>query len=80
MTKTIDDINLNTWYMRRKLENIPAHFVATRTSITDQSLAWIYEKCTGRFGLYLKGGLQAFKVHPYFEDPREAMLYELVWG
>ena len=75
--KTIDDINLPTWFMDRELSFVPDHFVASSTSITIESKSWILEKLTGRFALRSTGMLSHI---PLFEDPKEAVFFELKWG
>ena len=78
MTKTIDDINLYTWFMDRDINPCPDHFVKSKTELTDESKIWIYEKLSGRFSI---GGSVLFTSQcPAFEDPKEAMMYELTWG
>lgn len=81
MTKTIEDINLETWFMERELLTAPAHFVKVNTTLTPEARIWILEKLRGRFSIshsiFSSGG------GPYevaFEDPKEAMFYELTWG
>lgn len=79
--KTIEDINLYTWFSDRELPFTPEHFVRTTTPITEESKAWILEKLIGRFSFegstlsFLSAGLM-----PAFEDPKEAVFYELTWG
>lgn len=78
--KTIDDINLHTWFIDRELEFTPNHFVTSNVPVTDEAKEWILEKLTGRFSLTTstKG---FFGSHfPSFEDPKEALFYELTWG
>jgi hypothetical protein len=78
MTKTIEDINLHTWFVDREINPCPDHFVKTNTELTEESKTWIYEKLTGRFSL---GNTSFFMgQNPSFEDPKEAMMYELTWG
>jgi hypothetical protein len=79
MTKTIKDINLHTWFMNRELPFAPTHFVVSTTPITDESKIWIQEKLSGRYAM---GAIEnAFLEYaPSFEDPKEAMFYELTWG
>lgn len=83
MTKTIEDINLYTWFTDRELDFTPEHFVETTTPISDNSKIWILEKLTGRFsigpGQETRAGFLLDLV-PYFEDPKEAVFYELTWG
>ncbi len=79
MTKTLEDINLYTWFMDRNVNPCPDHFVKSNTELTDESKAWIYEKLIGRFSI---GNSDGFFMgqRPAFEDPKEAMMYELTWG
>lgn len=78
MTKTIEDINLYTWFMERKVTPCPNHFTKTSTSMTDESKLWIYERLAGRFSFDTSTFFADSK--PSFEDPKEAMMYELAWG
>lgn len=71
MTKTIDDINIYTWFMDREVFQCPNHFTPTNTGWTTESKIWIQEKLFGRFCL---------NTYPSFEDPKEAIFYELTWG
>lgn len=77
--KTIDDINLYTWFVERELDFVPEHFVHSSTPITTDSKLWIIEKLTGRYSM---SGSSAFfnGATPAFEDPKEALFYELTWG
>ena len=78
MTKTIEDINLYTWFMDREVNPCPEHFVKSNTELSEDSKLWIYEKLSGRFS---SGGSSFFMGQtPAFEDPKEAMMYELTWG
>ena len=76
--KTIDDINLYTWFMNREVNPTPEHFIKSNTELTDESKLRIYEKLTGRFSLNGSGLFMG--QCPSFEDPKEAMMYELTWG
>ena len=78
MKKTLEDINLNTWFMERELELVPSHFIKVSTPITPESKEWILEKLCGRFGLV--GSLCFDRKLPAFEDPSEASFYELKFG
>lgn len=79
MTKTIDNINLYTWFTDRELSFAPDHFVRTTTPVTPESREWILEKLIGRFSL--EGSSISFiGLMPAFEDPKEAVFYELTWG
>lgn len=73
-------INLYTWFDARQLDFRPKHFITTKTPVTDESLAWIYESLQGRFYLEESNNFLEFHSIPYFEDPQEAVLYELTWS
>jgi hypothetical protein len=79
MTKTIEDINLHTWFTNRKLDFAPNHFVASKTVLTSESKVWIQEKLSGRYAIVALETSFMENV-PSFEDPKEAMMYELAWG
>lgn len=85
MTKTVDDINLNTWFMDRELDYVPIHFVPVRTPITPESREWILEKLQGRFAVVIDPNFSVINTsfpstYPAFEDPKEAVFYELTWS
>ena len=79
MIKTIDDINLYTWFTNRELDFVPSHFVKSKTVLTTESKLWILEKLTGRFAISGSDGIFG-TASPWFEDPKEAVFYELTWG
>lgn len=76
--KTIEDINLYTWFMDREVTPCPDHFTKTNTLLTDESKVWIYERLFGRFSF--NNSTFFAEVSPSFEDPKEAVFYELTWG
>jgi len=81
MTKTLDDINFDTWFIERELNMTPPHFTLTSTPITNESRIWVLEKLRGRFAI--KPSTFSSIGGPYqvaFEDPKEAVFYELTWG
>lgn len=81
MKRTIDDINLYTWFMDRELPSAPSHFVPVNTNLTTEAKEWILEKLTGRFSIVHSIFSTNSKSHiVYFEDPKEATFYELKWG
>ena len=72
-----------TWFTEREMSNTPKHFVMTKHILTAESKQWVLEKCVGRFSLLqpvedemmiLSSGNIAF------EDPQEAVFYELKWS
>ena len=70
------ELNEITWYTERELFYCPPHFVKAGTKLSDESLAWIHEKLYGRFHV----GTTYDTEYPYFEDPQEAVFFELVWS
>lgn len=80
------NINLMTWFSERQIDYLPKHFVATKTNWDEKKELWILEKCTGR---YYVGNAESSEFLTslfyddktvYFEDPQEAVLYELTWS
>lgn len=78
--KTIDDINLYTWFVDRELDFIPDHFVMSNTPLTVESRSWILEKLIGRFSIGDAGTYTISRSYPAFEDPKELVFYELTWS
>lgn len=77
----MQELNIVTWYTEREMFYCPVHFVKAGTKITDESLSWIHEKLYGRF--HIGKGSESIgrgEEYPYFEDPQEAIFYELVWS
>lgn len=72
------------WHTQRAVDFCPKHFIETKTPITDESYFWIVENLIGRFCLKRESfGLRLnFEdtTYPCFEDPKEAILYELTWS
>lgn len=74
------NINLMTWFSDREMPFCPEHFITVRTPITEESKQWILEKLSGRF--FLSNDFTVFfgDQIPSFEDPQEAVMYELTWS
>lgn len=78
------------WYSDRELSFTPLHFTVGKTSITVESRLWILHNLQGRFSVIANAesidfGHPLLTVNsldgvPAFEDPKEAVLYELTWG
>lgn len=76
------------WFVERELKFRPKHFVVTSTPITEESYYWILTTLKGRFSVEnkadtaLKQLLELFEDSrvPAFEDPQEAVIYELRWS
>ena len=83
MDKNIDPL---TWYSERELSFTPVHFIVAETKITNESKLWIYNNLKGRFSILQKNDEEEawmvleFRGVPAFEDPKEAVLYELTWA
>lgn len=82
------NINLYTWYSERELDYCPKHFVSVNTPIDDDKHLWILEHLKGRYHIGHKtksNESQEFlflfeENYPHFEDPQEAVMYELFWS
>lgn len=92
MTEVSDKYKLNiaTWFSARSVAFKPRHFVPTKTPLTTESMLWILETLKGRFSITgnpltdsMQSGLlltDELNQAPSFEDPSEAVLYELTWS
>jgi hypothetical protein len=80
----VNDINLMTWFADRRLDFCPKHFVKTNAELTEERLLWVYEKCKGRFCVENSSSKQFSLLFLSqtisFEDPQEAVLFELTWS
>jgi len=77
------NINVDTWHKEREVDYCPKHFTPTTTPLTDESKLWVLERLHGRYFIALNGPRRSiFETHIsiYFEDPQEAVLYELTWS
>lgn len=81
MKKTISDVNLNQLFMKREMEYVPTHFVRTNAPLSYHGKNWVLETLTGRFAIvYKTDNLLNTATHIAFEDPEEAIFYELKWS
>lgn len=82
------NVNPLLWFGERELNHIPPHFIKANTLLTDDSLFWVMTKCHGRYAISdiqedeFTDILSIFTLtrNIYFEDPTEAMMYELRWS
>jgi hypothetical protein len=81
------NVNPLLWYGERELQHIPPHFTKAPTALTDDSLFWVMTKCHGRYTTTnvdedVSDIMSIFILtrNIYFEDPAEAMMYELRWS
>ena len=74
------------WFSDREVDFIPKHFIRCNSVLTAASKKWVYNKSQGRFALSEfadhAGNLKVISKDQivYFEDQRDAMLYELLWA
>ena len=76
------NINLHTWFGQRELDYCPKHFIKTNTTLTKEGKLWVLEKLSGRFFISTSE-LNLFYDSEgiiYFEDPQEAVFYEIAWS
>ena len=76
-------INIDTWNKAREINYCPKHFVAATTTLTEESKLWVLERLHGRYYVSLQSNRRTIfenNVTIYFEDPKEAVLYELTWS
>ena len=83
----MNDINLMTWFSRRELEYCPKHFVQTATPLNEERTRWIIENLKGRYHVTYNHSKNnddflflLDDTFPCFEDPQEAVLYELTFS
>jgi|688.fasta_scaffold1082337_3 hypothetical protein len=80
------NFDVNTFFSTRELENCPPHFLKANTPINKESLIWVRNKLKGRYSLVqisntdLNNFIFSQVLNIYFEDPREATIYELRWS
>ena len=74
-----------TWFSERELTHTPKHFVVTSHPCTSESKQWVLDKLSGRFSItYPVVSNNIYElINPSclaFEDPQEAVFYELKWS
>lgn len=74
-----------TWFSERELTYTPKHFIVTTHPCTEESKQWVLDKLSGRFSItYPSVSNTIFElITPSciaFEDPQEAVFYELKWS
>lgn len=78
------NVNVLAWYATRKLSVSPPHFVKCSTPLSEKSLLWVMTKLQGRYSLSDIAEDDDFVFTTTqdisFEDPAEAMIYELRWS
>lgn len=74
------------WFSERQLKTIPRHFIRGQTPPTPESLQWVLITLHGRY--VVTSSMRSIndmfgadqKEYIFFEDPKEAMIYELRWA
>ena len=78
------EFNPKVWFGERELFHVPPHFVKCETPVTPETIQWIECTLIGRYALSSFSESDTFfwdsKQYIYFEDPKEAMMYELRWS
>jgi hypothetical protein len=77
------DIDPYIWFGNRQLDFHPKHFVLSDTPLTLESKQWVLDNIKGRFCII--HSLQLFLLdynlgNIAFENPKDAMFYELKWS
>ncbi len=76
-------INIDTWNKAREVSFCPKHFIPTSTPLNEEAKLWVLERLHGRYYIGLNAQRNTIfeqVVTIYFEDPQEAVLYELTWS
>jgi len=89
-------VNPSNWYSNRELPYTPKHFTVSNTPLTQESRIWIMNSLVGRYSIVqytdpdntddsfsVFSGLSSVDLgfgRPAFEDPKEAVFYELTWS
>ena len=74
-----------TWFRERELSFTPKHFIVTKHEFTAESKQWVLDKLSGRFSVVQvneDNSIFSMLSEGYlaFEDPQEAIFYELKWS
>lgn len=72
------------WYSEREINIVPPHFFKCPSFITPDSLFWVQNKSKSRYVLVDSPAEpdQVLSNHKlvYFEDQKDATMYELLWS
>jgi hypothetical protein len=74
-----------TWFSERELHYTPKHFIVTSCPYTPESKQWVWDKFIGRFSItypIISSSILELMTPSCiaFEDPQEAVFYELKWS
>lgn len=86
-------LDVSSWFVEREMKFKPPHFITATTPVTTESSAWITHHLKGRYVLcqtltnmdnariaVFPDNIAIMETLPSFEDPHEAILYELMWS
>ena len=84
------------WFNERQLEIAPPHFTLAKTPLTENSKLWVINNLKGRYSIVYTTANESDSlvnsvsvlIHTVdslygsiaFEDPKEAIIYELTWS
>jgi hypothetical protein len=73
------------WFGKRQVDFCPKHFISASTPLTIDSKQWVLDKLSGRFSVtypIVSSSLIELMTPSCiaFEDPQEAVFYELKWS
>jgi len=72
------------WFGQREVNPIPIHFTKVSTPYNRESHDWVLATLKGRYGRVNHTDTSVFDLgsdmYFCFEDPKEAMLFELRWS
>jgi len=82
------EFNPQLWFGIRKVTIIPRHFIRATTASTEESIQWVEDKLTGRYGTVSESNMSgatniytiSYHESIYFEDSKDLMMYELYWS
>jgi hypothetical protein len=74
-----------SWFTDREMPFTPKHFTVTSHPLSVESKQWVLDTLTGRFSVVyrLESTSLTFIIpngNIAFEDPKEAIFYELRWS
>jgi hypothetical protein len=75
-------VNPAKWFGTRELKTVPPHFIKAQTPLTPNAKFWVTSKLEGRFAVVEVSTDDDFLSSEciFFENPTEAMMYELRWS
>lgn len=72
------------WHAERELLYTPKHFTLAKSLVTWDSKRWIINNLRGRVSFAVTDNMSIlgpdYDTVPAFEDPQEAIMYELMWS